>query len=214
MLDLLFGQFSCFCAVLLLMHSFTCIMAVFIPRAIIIFPCNYCARTVRRSLPIRRPARVCTRHAMPCPRGYYTPPQSNIKSWECTKLHLCGSLCCSKFMCHSNHQNRIHHCIVIQHYITVYVLEVDDLLLDNLLFLSSLASFALFARSLAYSAASARDFSPALRLRESRCLFRCRRTGVISRWILGALYRWGFPSFCGSGLLMMYCRTSSSFVRL
>ena len=100
------------------------------------------------------------------------------------------------------------------HYITVYVLEVDDLLLDNLLFLSSLASFALLARSLAYSAASARDFSPALRLRERRCLFRWRRTGVIRRWILGALYRWGFPSFSGSGLLMMYCRTSSSFVRL
>lgn len=100
------------------------------------------------------------------------------------------------------------------HYITVYVLEVDDLLLDNLLFLNSLASLALFARSLAYSAASARDFSPAFRLRERRCLFRWRRMGVIRRWILGALYRWGFPSFCGSGLLMMYCRTSSSFVRL
>ena len=103
----------------------------------------------------------------------------------------------------------------LRHYqITVYVLEVDDLLLDNLLFLNSLASFALLARSLAYSAASARDFSPALRLRERRCLFRCRRTGVIRRWILGALYRWGFPSFSGSGLLMTYCRTSSSFVRL
>ena len=115
----------------------------------------------------------------------------------------------STVMLYSTSCRTLHH-----HYVTVYVLEVDDLLLDNLLFLSSLASFALFARSLAYSAASARDFSPALRLRERRCLFRWRRTGVIKRWILGALYRWGFPSFSGSGLLMMYCRTSSSFVRL
>ena len=108
----------------------------------------------------------------------------------------------------------IYHSVCVIQSTTVYVLEVDDLLLDSLLFLSSLASFALLAKSLAYSAASARDFSPALRLRERRCLFRCKRTGVMSRWIFGALNRWGFPSFCGRGRLMTYCLTSSSFVRL
>ena len=100
-----------------------------------------------------------------------------------------------------------------------YWLEVDDFLLVSLLFmcsscLFSRASFARRASNFAYSEASARDFSPHLRFRASKWRLRCRRTGVMRRWIFGALNRCGLPSFCGSGRLMMYCRTSSSLLRL
>lgn len=108
-----------------------------------------------------------------------------------------------------------HPTMFIYHIIVLYYwLEVDDRLLDNLLFLSSLASFDLLARSLAYSAASCLAFSPLLRFRDKRWRFRWSLTGVIRRWILGALYRTGLPSFWGRALLMIYCLTSSSLERL
>lgn len=116
--------------------------------------------------------------------------------------------------------------------------EVDDLLLDSLLFtaLLSLASFALCASSLAYSAASLRAFSPVERcsqvqvpathyhrdktlsphflFRAKRWRFLCSRTGVISLCILGALKDGFFPSLTGSGRRITYCLTSSSLLRL
>merc|ERR1712230_52991 len=74
-----------------------------------------------------------------------------------------------------------------------------DLFLFNSL--ASLASFCLWARILAYSAAASLFFSPLL-------LFRA------SLWRLGAANFCFLPSFRGRGLLMTYWHTSSSLVRL
>merc|ERR1711972_381026 len=70
--------------------------------------------------------------------------------------------------------------------------------------LASLASFCLWAKILAYSAAASLFFSPLLLLRASLCLFLCNITGVTNLWTLGALYFCFLPSFKGRGLLITY----------
>merc|ERR1711962_981925 len=46
-------------------------------------------------------------------------------------------------------------------------------------------------------------------------LFLCNLTGVTSRWIAGLfIFCLVWPSFNGRGRRIMYCRTSSSFIRL
>merc|ERR1719422_2897995 len=70
----------------------------------------------------------------------------------------------------------------------IYWLDVDlldsrreaDLFLFNSL--ASLASFCLWAKILAYSAAASLFFSPLLLLRASLCLFLCNMTGVTNLW--------------------------------
>lgn len=78
----------------------------------------------------------------------------------------------------------------------------------------SFASFCRWARILAYSVASSRRFTARCLFFASRFLFRCSSSGVISRWIFGALDRSFFPSFTGMGRRTTYCRTSSSFDKL
>merc|ERR1719319_934734 len=80
--------------------------------------------------------------------------------------------------------------------------------------LASLASFCLWARILAYSAAASLFFSPLLLLSASLCLFLWSITGVTSLCTLGAANFCFFPSFRGRGLLITYWHTSSSLVRL
>merc|ERR1719516_40104 len=109
---------------------------------------------------------------------------------------------------------------VLFRYKRIYWLETD--LLDSrreadLLRFSSLASFAsfcLWARILAYSAAASLFFSPLLLFRASLWRLRCNMTGVTSLWTLGAANFCFLPSFRGRGLLMTYWHTSSSLVRL
>merc|ERR1719297_312364 len=99
---------------------------------------------------------------------------------------------------------------VLFRYKRIYWLETD--LLDSrreadlLLFssLASLASFCLWAKILAYSAAASLFFSPLLLFRASLCLFLCNMTGVTNLWTLGALNFCFFPSFRGRGLLITY----------
>merc|ERR1719305_1459985 len=67
---------------------------------------------------------------------------------------------------------------------------------------------------LEYSAAAKRFFSARLLFRATLCLLRCRTTGVMRRWILGALNLCFLPSFWGRGLLMTYWQTSSLGGRL
>lgn len=108
--------------------------------------------------------------------------------------------------------------------ITLFYRLLDSRRLDSLrLFiciscLFSLASLALFANNLAYSAASclalaARPFFNAI-----SCLLRCSLCGVTNRWIFGAFvlgfFGSGFPSFGSIGLRMTYCLTSSSLPKL
>merc|ERR1719204_1949391 len=89
--------------------------------------------------------------------------------------------------------------------------EADLLRLSSL---ASFASFCLWARILAYSAAANLFFSPLLLLRASLCLFLWSITGVTRRCTLGAANFCFFPSLRGSGLLITYWHTSSSLVRL
>ena len=73
--------------------------------------------------------------------------------------------------------------------------ELRDALLRRRL-ASSLRSFSSLARwdnSLAYSAASLLDFSARFFFRDTRKRLRCRRRGVIKRWIFGALVRSFLP---------------------
>ena len=80
--------------------------------------------------------------------------------------------------------------------------------------LASLASFCLWAKILAYSAVAWRFFSARLRLRASLCLLRCNMIGVTKRWTFGALYFCFLPSLAGSGRLITYWHTLSSFDKL
>jgi len=80
--------------------------------------------------------------------------------------------------------------------------------------LASLASFCLWAKILAYSAVAWRFFSARLRLRASLCLLRCNMIGVTKRWTFGALYFCFLPSLTGSGRLITYWQTLSSFDKL
>merc|ERR1719352_1936832 len=72
---------------------------------------------------------------------------------------------------------------------------------------ASLASFCLWAKILANSAAASLFFSPLLLL--SASLWRLSMTGVTSLWTLGAANFCFFPSFRGRGLLITYWQSSS-----
>merc|ERR1719340_544857 len=89
--------------------------------------------------------------------------------------------------------------------------EADLLRLASL---ASFASFCLWARIFAYSAAANLFISPLLLLRASLCLFLWSITGVTRRWTLGAANFCFLPSLRGRGLLITYWQTSSSLVRL
>merc|ERR1719470_612107 len=103
---------------------------------------------------------------------------------------------------------------------TAYWLETD--LLDSrrdadlLRFgsLASLASFCLWAKILANSAAASLFFSPLLLLSASLWRLRWSITGVTSLCTLGAANFCFLPSFRGRGLLITYWQTSSSLVKL
>ncbi|RNA22549.1 hypothetical protein BpHYR1_030886 [Brachionus plicatilis] len=91
--------------------------------------------------------------------------------------------------------------------------RLDDLRLDSLR-LRSRFSLAYWAIILAYSAESTFCFSARLRFKATILRLRCRRIGVIKRWILGAANFSFLPSLALSGLRTTYLRTSSSLVKL